>query len=133
MTKSKGIAIVLLPLTLAVLGCSQQTTVQGEVTLNGTPVKEGSISFRPVDGIGPSFGSMIKDGSYSVEKAVEGEKIAVVTAIDVDQLATSRDEFAKPNKSPGPFELIPPDAKGNHQKTVIAKGAQTIDFAITTQ
>ena len=100
--------------------------------LNGEPIKEGAISFRPVDGKGPSFGSMIRDGAFYVEKAAEGEKIAVITAIDADQLVSSREDMANLSRNNTPFELIPPNAAGNNQKVVIESGAQTMDFAITT-
>ena len=46
-------------------GCGgNRPTVHGEVTFDGEPVVEGTISFEPADGVGPTTGGPIVDGKY---------------------------------------------------------------------
>jgi hypothetical protein len=50
-------------------GCddSNLSEINGTVTVEGTPVGAGSITFFPADGQGPTAGGAIKDGKYSVK------------------------------------------------------------------
>jgi hypothetical protein len=61
-------ASLLLPLFL--LGCDAgngRIGLEGTVTLDGTPLDEGNIAFRPLPGTkGPTAGGSIKNGKYSV-------------------------------------------------------------------
>jgi hypothetical protein len=48
-------------------GCgSGLVTVTGTVTLDGKPADEGSVSFQPADGNGPSGGCSVKDGRFEL-------------------------------------------------------------------
>lgn len=58
------LALALLLLILA--GCGVQTRLHGNVTIDEQPLNDGSISFEPADGAGPSFGAAIKDGQYEI-------------------------------------------------------------------
>src|SRR5262245_66455623 len=68
-----------------VAGCGHgKTAIQGEVTFNGQPVPEGSISFEPLDGQGPVTGGVITAGKYDVPAAAgttPGEKVVRITAV----------------------------------------------------
>jgi hypothetical protein len=59
-----GIAVLLLA------GCGgspQRVHVWGTVTLDGTPIPEGTIEFTPMPGTsGPSTGAGIRDGAYDI-------------------------------------------------------------------
>jgi hypothetical protein len=58
--------LVILALT-ALAGCgSSRVPIGGAVTFDGKPVSEGSISFEPADGQGPSTGGKIADGRYEL-------------------------------------------------------------------
>ncbi len=52
----------------AIVGCSlgSEATVSGEVTLDGVPIQNGTISFIPADGETATAGGRIEDGTYSV-------------------------------------------------------------------
>jgi hypothetical protein len=75
-------------------GCSSEPTVSGEVTLDGQPLKEGVISFEPVDGKSQPASTNIVDGRFSLtmtpgEKRVKissprptGKKIKMIDAPD---------------------------------------------------
>lgn len=130
-------------LGILLTGCEKPTSIQGRVTLNGEPVKQGTISFRPTDGKGPSTGGVIADGEYSVPKASVGSKVVLLTAIDPDKVTTSRaatDKLIQEARAKGipphiavRADLIPPNAKGNNQVVEIQEGSQTLDFAVSTK
>ena len=65
-------------------GCgSDRIPVGGAVTFDGKPVAEGSISFEPADGQGPSTGGRIVAGRYDLtgEAApLPGKKLVRVSA-----------------------------------------------------
>jgi hypothetical protein len=68
MYPSKFCKPVLLTLALLV-GCtnSDRESLQGTVTLDGYPLAEGAISFRPQPGTqGPTAGAKIKDGTFTI-------------------------------------------------------------------
>lgn len=53
----------------ALTGCGAPPGVRGTVTLDGAPVTEGSISFEPADGQGPSAGANITGGRFEIPPA----------------------------------------------------------------
>ena len=55
---------------LVLTGCgSDGISIGGAVTLDDKPLSEGSISFEPVDGAGPTTGGKITDGKYELVDA----------------------------------------------------------------
>jgi hypothetical protein len=48
-------------------GGDKRCPVNGEVTFQGQPVPEGSISFEPADGKGPTTGGPILNGQYRLD------------------------------------------------------------------
>src|SRR6266849_5263675 len=67
------------------VGCaSGKIAVKGEVTFNGPPVPEGSITLEPADGKGPVSGGVITEGKYHLEGetgTTPGQKIVRITAV----------------------------------------------------
>jgi hypothetical protein len=59
---------------MSTVGCSDKISVTGQVSLNNTPVEDGTITFVPVDGKGPSAGNLISQGQYRVEM-LPGKKL----------------------------------------------------------
>ncbi len=70
---------------LLIAGCGPSlVTVEGTVTLDGTPVETGTISFLPADGKGPTFGGELKGGGYQIQAektAALGAKNVTITGI----------------------------------------------------
>jgi hypothetical protein len=61
--------------SVAIAGCSggntdklARVTVQGKVTIDGTPLDEGLITFVPSGFEGPPAGAPIKDGAYAIAR-----------------------------------------------------------------
>jgi hypothetical protein len=52
---------------VSMIGCStgDTATVNGTVTLDGSPLKEGVVRFVPVDGKTPTASADIKDGKFN--------------------------------------------------------------------
>jgi len=53
----------------ALTGCGSPAAVHGTVSIDGTPVTEGSVNFEPADGKGPSAGANITGGRVEVPAA----------------------------------------------------------------
>jgi hypothetical protein len=131
--------LALLSATCTVAGCAQETSVSGTVTFNGEPIERGSIRFVSTEKQGPTFGAVIKNGKYNVEKAVPGPKVATIQAMNEKAVPTSSaelEQMAEQAQATGqsssedvdPLALIPPNAEGNSQTVEIKEGPQTLDF-----
>jgi hypothetical protein len=66
-------AVAALALALAIAGCGgdgvPREPVSGKVTLDGSPLETGLITFTPEDLKLPAAGTVIKDGSYSMGRS----------------------------------------------------------------
>lgn len=64
---NRYVAILLVCAFAWMSGCSGNglQDIKGQVTVNGVPVKDGSISFLPPDGKGPTARAIIIEGQYS--------------------------------------------------------------------
>src|SRR5262245_59045431 len=91
--------IVLLAAALALpglSGCGARTaTVSGEVTYDGQPVGDGSITLTPEDGKGPVVGGPIKDGKYTLTKVPPGPKVVKIEAYKKVNFAGSSEEMMR--------------------------------------
>ena len=60
-------------------GCFGDGKVQvsGTVSVNGIPVDQGTIRFAPVDGVGPTDGASITQGSYSVQLTTGSKNVHI--------------------------------------------------------
>ena len=133
-----ALAAITLILLLAVSGCGGSTAVSGSVSYEGQPVENGSITFIPADGRGPSSGGTITAGRYQVRDVTSGEKIvqivglkAVPFARTTAELAQQAEEAAARGQAPAPpvqTTQIPEDAEGNNLIVEVKSGIQTLDF-----
>ena len=77
LTLASAVVAMLLPM----IGCSGDglTEIEGKVTLDGQPLTDGAIEFRPPDDQGPTAGAVVKDGYYQVRMAPAKYQV-VITA-----------------------------------------------------
>ncbi|MEE9603656.1 MAG: hypothetical protein V3V75_10145 [Thermoguttaceae bacterium] len=120
-------------LLLAVTGCggSSATTISGNVTYLDKPVENGSITFQPADGKGPSTGGTITGGSYRIDEITPGPKIVQILGFEDIPYAKSREEMEEQAKQNMPLLMatnIPDDAEGNNVTIEVKPGDQTRDF-----
>jgi hypothetical protein len=121
-------------LALAVIwncGCSAGPavgTVTGEVSYNGQPVKDGHISFTPVDGIGQTGGAAIVEGKFKAEQVpatkmkveIHGNKVIGKVKVYDTPESPLRDEVV---------ELLPPKYNVNSDLTLdVKRGSQDVKY-----
>ena len=70
------VSVILLAILVA--GCSKgrpMGDVQGRVTVNGQPLKEGAVRFVPVKGDTQATGGIVRDGSFKVTVPVTKQRV----------------------------------------------------------
>lgn len=123
-------------LCMVVVGCGKdgggRVTIGGSVTLNGTPLETGTISFLPADGKGASAGATITNGKYETEIAPGSKKVSisaekVISQRPRDPADPSGEQITETQK------LIPPQYNDQTTLTVDvpATGKKDADFALT--
>ncbi len=136
-----GSWLAALVMVLALSGCGgsgdglPRQALSGSVTLDGSPLKDGTIQFTPVSegqGTALTAGGQIKDGQYSVPQ----EQGLTPGTYKVSIYASSG-EMQQPDEATGPGaapkvmkELIPPKYNANTTLTaeVKADGDNTFNF-----
>ncbi|MEX0793841.1 MAG: hypothetical protein WD045_11945 [Pirellulaceae bacterium] len=138
---SFGVALA----SMLVMGCGggqsgpPRGEVSGKVTLDGTPVEEGSITFLPSEGTsGPSAGAPITNGNYAIAR----QKGPVEGKYRVEIRATRKTGKSVPAGSPFPEgtmideteEAVP--AKYNTKSELVREivaGENELDFDLTAR
>ena len=128
----------LIPLAVGCGGANPlgRKPVSGNVTLNGTPIENGSIAFSPLDG-GTQSGGLISGGNYSIEE----EKGLVPGKYRVEIYAQPAAPELPPGHMPGdplpppPKEMVPPEWNVNSKQTieVTADSPTEFNFDITSK
>lgn len=73
----KALGAVLLS-TILLLGCgTRKPIVEGQITLDGVPVRKGAIQLSPADGKGQTAGTGVVDGRYRMESSLGAMKVIV--------------------------------------------------------
>jgi len=122
-------------------GCSKNTdgrqAISGTVTVDGTPVPAGSISFQPTEGQATSSGAMISNGKFNIpadDGLLAGKyRIAISAPMPGSEPANAQ---ALPGDAP-PLakDMIPPDWNTSSKQFVEVKktGSNTFPFEISTK
>jgi len=98
-------ALLLFAVALTI-GCGPsgptRAEVSGIVSLNGTPVSEGSINFFPAEGNkGPEAGGAIRDGKYHIPRAVG--PVVGKNRVELRSFQKSGRRIQDPTAPPGTF------------------------------
>ncbi len=116
-------------------GCSTGPavgTVGGDVTLDGQPVKDGRISFTPLDGQGSTGGAAIVDGKFKAEVPVAKMKVE----INGNKVIGKRKAYDTP-ESPlmdEVVEIIPPRYNFNSELSLdVKQGVQDVKYELTSK
>ena len=148
LTQSRKNAKIFFPLRLCVILCcillflagcgSGRFPVAGEVTFDGKPVEEGTISFEPTDGKGPTTGGKIVGGKYEFKgKAapLPGKKnVRIFAARKTGRQVEVK--LSKPKMMVDEIDRFIPD-KYNTKTTlsceIADRGANQIDFHLKSK
>jgi hypothetical protein len=119
---------------LVVAGCAEPTTgvVTGTVTVDGSPAKEGSIAFFPVDRKSSTAGAAITDGKYTATVPLGQAKvqIRVPKVVGQKKLYDTPDSPIKPIMD----ESLPPKYNNASELTLDVKpGENPQDYDLSTK
>jgi hypothetical protein len=116
-----------------------RTAVSGKVTLDDMPLESGSISFDPEPGVKDpvSVGGVIKDGTYSIDKATGPTPGTYRVAIQASEPAI----VLKPGEAPGATPKVKTKAKipakyntkSELKKDVAAGESNNFDFELKSR
>jgi hypothetical protein len=126
--------------TAILAGCSDpyggRKEVSGTITLQGQPVKDGSIIFYPLDSKETQGGAQIIQGEYKMTRQnglKPGKYLVRLTAGDGKTRAAG-EQIAAPGGSTNivSMDLIPDDwnIKSKHEVDIKSEGANRFDFDV---
>jgi hypothetical protein len=139
MKSNRCCRLIELSLFVCVIGCgggSSTLPVEGVVDFDGKPIAEGQINFIPAPGTaGPTAGSVISAGSYSVPAEVglkAGKYRVEISALrpTTQKTQTFNAVTGAMDASTGYESYIPPqyNAKSELSADVKAEGSNKFDF-----
>ena len=119
---------------LVLSGCSDPTigTVSGTVTVDGAPVKSGSIAFFPVDGKSSTSGAEIVDGQYTTTVAPGTARVE----IHVPKVIGQRKAYDTPDSPMMEIVAEALPAKYNEASELtldVKRGENRQDYQLTTK
>lgn len=129
---------------VVIAGCRQRYegprrgAVQGKITLDGQVVKEGAITFTPVQGRqGPTAGGDIVDGVYDIPESkgpvVGKSRVAIRAPVKTGKMIPAPPVAGPAGMMDEILESIPPQF---NEQTILIKdissGDNTIDFELLT-
>jgi hypothetical protein len=96
-----SIGACLCTVVVAVLGCSKGPPVgivRGTVTLDGQPLKEGAITFTPLDGQSSTAGARIADGKFETRASITKHRISITSVVVTIPGGKKIDKFSDRNQ-----------------------------------
>lgn len=125
----------LLALVVLLAGCSSEPSgsLSGTVTIDGQPLKKGTINLEPLDGKSPTTGGPVQDGKYSVSKLQPGKYRIRVNGEPVGTGGRSQEEVMKmPQRELDALTKnpVPPGTAGNDIEVEVKDGSQTHDIKL---
>ena len=131
----RSIALLLIVLLLSISSScsdSHRATVSGTVTIDGQPVKAGSIAFFAVDEKSPTTGATIADGQYAAAVPLGLAKVQIRVAKVVGQ----KKLYNTPDSPMQPImhEVLPRKYNDDTELQLEVKSGSNIkDFELTTK
>lgn len=117
------------------LGCGDgRCPTSGEVTFDGKPVDEGTISLEPADGNGPATGGKIVGGKYELVRAaapMPGKKVVRISAVRKTGRKVPGDSLSAPGTMVDEIKRYVPDVYNSRSTLsceIIAGGQNRFDF-----
>lgn len=125
------------------LGCGSddglnRKAIKGSITVDGTPIPNGSINFEPLFKGGVGSGAVISKGAYSIEQKdglPPGKYRVQITGDDGENFGVSEGKMPGDEIMPAKKQLVPTswNAKSKHEIEVLDKGPFVFDFPIDSK
>ncbi|MDR0610498.1 MAG: hypothetical protein LBG58_10345 [Planctomycetaceae bacterium] len=139
----RNLSILLMLMFLLIPGChgnnpQGRITINGEVTLDGAPLTDGSVEFASQPGNSPSIttGAPVKNGKFSIPAAqglMAGQTYSVKFRAIVEVPETKVDTGAPMTSKVETRDLIPPKYGSQSKETLtVEKGKKHYTFNLTT-
>lgn len=103
--------------------------VSGKIPLNGEPLPEGDVIFRPADGKGHAYAGKIKDGTFAHETEAGKKKVEIKSMREVP--GKTRED--NPGEIVNVREQVVPtkyNSESTLEITVSEEGSDSADFAL---
>ena len=126
---SSSVALGLLTVLVAGCGGPRSQPVNGTITLDGQPLAEGDITFRPQPVLAgsPGFNTPVKDGKYHLQVPPGANRVEITgTKLVPGKL----DPFGNPMR----VSVIPRRYSGETTlEAKVSEGSNTFDFRLTSK
>jgi hypothetical protein len=106
--------------------------VSGTISFDGQPIEQGTITFTPADGKGPTAGGSITAGNYMAPKVPVGTSKVTISGVKSTGKKKMYDDAAAPLVQTS-AEMLPPKYSDVKQTTLqyeVVAGSQTKDFKL---
>jgi hypothetical protein len=134
-------ALVGLLAAAALAGCGDpyagRVAVSGTVKLDGEPLKQGVVSFEPLDGQDTRSGAVVENGAFNVPREAGLKPGNYLVRVSAGDGVTPAEEPAEPG--PGGTNIVsrdrvPPEwnLDSRHQEVVSKDGPNRFDFVISS-
>ncbi|HXG08401.1 MAG TPA: hypothetical protein VNK04_01290 [Gemmataceae bacterium] len=108
-------------------------TVNGEVTLDGEPIKDGAITFEPVAGDTPTAGATIQDGKFTAQVPVGKHRVKISASKPTGKKYRAYDTPDSPVVDEV-MEIIPAVYNTKSKLTIeVQSGTQTVEYALKSK
>ncbi len=122
-------------LVLGTAGCGEDNgliTISGQVTLDGQPVKEGSVSLMPVSGQGVAGGGEIVNGRYTAQTS-PGEMAVQIYAHETVTKDNPTQEEIERGLDTDRIQLLPAVYnRASKLRITVTEEQTTFDFVLTS-
>jgi hypothetical protein len=124
-----GNKVALLVILLVGCGHPTETSIAGNVIVDGHPLQEGYITFFPVEGTESTCGAKVLQGKYHIARISPGRWRVVISGTPNAQVKNSDQGVATLTFSTSP-NSVSASARGNQQVIAVQPGTQTKDFEL---
>jgi hypothetical protein len=118
---------------LVLSSCESKTGhVTGKIEVDGKPVENGSITFIPADGNGPTAGGIIENGQYAADVPLGNMKVSISYA----KVVGKKKIYPTPNSPEMPITKEALPAKYNEKTELryeVQPGKNEKNFELSTK
>ena len=128
--------VVIVSLTVVVFGCSSgpgypTAVVEGEVTVDGNPIPQGTMTFTPLEIAGTAVTAQINNGRYKADDVPAGAvRVSFNCTRETGRMITDQESG---ETFPEVVHLVPPRFVSQGVEISVAEEKDEHDFRLTTR